>query len=573
MTGPRDHRRPGWLDPDLVWIGALILLAVAVPLIVGAAAGTLEIPRNDDWSYRHIALGLAQTGRFALDGISETMIIGQVLFIQPLLWLSGLQPWAFTAAGVIFATGGIVGAFWLARRLLPAREAAFAAALLALVPGYLAYATSFMSDVPALAAQFICLALGAIAIQRRPASTTWLVAAGVMGVVAFSVREFAIAAPASVCLAAIAMEPRRLRSWLIAAIVAAACVLLHVWHAHLPGQLPPVGAGYGAFSASTQAFSSVAFAVAPAALLGASRWRHQLHRFDLFAGLLVGGILVMARATQWIRDGSIPPMILDNLASQWGVPSKTYLVGGRPLLFTDDVWAAVYLVALAASVIVLTVGAGIIGAHLRRLGRSRSTLVSRLGSPAGILFLFVASVAAGLVVFGLTRPVFDRYLWPMVPTLAALFLYVPADLPASRVGAASTKRDGGLLVSAMLISLVLLTVSAAFLLNANAFEAARWAAGQRLVAMGLPPDQVDAGYEWVGYYATTPGDPTLRTSTDTFYRSWWPAFRQCGIVSSDAVPPVQGELVGTVDYQLDLVAGPVETLHLYRVHDPECAQH
>ena len=38
-------------------------------------------------------------------------------------------------------------------------------------------------------------------------------------------------------------------------------------------------------------------------------------------------------------------MILDNLASQWGAPASSYLVGGRPLLFTDPVWAAVGVLA------------------------------------------------------------------------------------------------------------------------------------------------------------------------------------------------------------------------------------
>ena len=172
-----------------MWFGTgLLLLAVVLPLVVGAVAGSLEIPRNDDWSYRRIAVDLARTGEFALDGISETMIIGQVLFVQPFLALSGAELWAFTIVGVVFAAGGILSAFAMARRVLPAREAALAAALLAIFPGYLAYATSFMSDVPALAAQFLCLALGAIAIRRRPVHMGWLLASVAMGIFAFSIR-------------------------------------------------------------------------------------------------------------------------------------------------------------------------------------------------------------------------------------------------------------------------------------------------------------------------------------------------------------------------------------------------
>ena len=555
---------------DFWLVAGLLAGGVALPLAVSALAGTLEIPRNDDWSYRHIAVGLARTGQFALDGISETMIIGQILFTQPFLWVSGLQPWAFTAAGVAFAVGGALSSFALARRVLPARDAAFAAALLVIIPGYLAYATSFMSDVPALAAQFFCLALGAMAVGRRPVQIRWLLASTAMGIFAFSIREFALAAPASVLLAAIAVEPRRRRTWALALGTAGCFVAIHLWRASLPGQLPPVGPGYGSFAASTLAFSSVAFVVAPAALVGAIKWREHLRRFDLFVGLEVGAILVVARLLQWAREGSMPPITLNNVASQWGVPARDYLVGGRPLLFTDALWMAVNSLALVASVIVLTVGAGIMGAHLRRCDRSWRAFVARIGSPAGILVLFVAAVAFGLVAFGLSRPIFDRYFWPLVPPLAVLFLYLPRD--DETLAPIRSDHRGNLVLAgtATVVTAVLATMSGVYLLNSHAFDAARWSAGNRLVQEGFSADTIDAGYEWVGYHATTPGDPTNRTSTVTFYRSWWTSFAPCAIVSSAPIPLPGRELLGTTNYALNLVAGPVETLYLYRITSSDC---
>ena len=41
-------------------------------------------------------------------------------------------------------------------------------------------------------------------------------------------------------------------------------------------------------------------------------------------------------------------------------------------------------------------------------------------------------LTAGLTLYSLTRPVFDRYYWPLVPPLATLFLFVPADLRGNR---------------------------------------------------------------------------------------------------------------------------------------------
>src|SRR6188768_4590380 len=98
---------PRYARQDLWLIVGLLLVGVILPVVVGAMAGSLEIPRNDDWSYRRISLDLARTGRLELDGASQAMIVGQILLAQPFLWLSGLQPWGFAAAGIVFATGAI----------------------------------------------------------------------------------------------------------------------------------------------------------------------------------------------------------------------------------------------------------------------------------------------------------------------------------------------------------------------------------------------------------------------------------------------------------------------------------
>jgi 4-amino-4-deoxy-L-arabinose transferase and related glycosyltransferases of PMT family len=554
-----------------VWLlAALVPLAVVLPLVVGALAGALEIPRNDDWSYRRIAIDMARTGRLALDGICAPIIIGQTLFTQPFLWLSGLQAWAFTVVGVIFAVGAILSAYALARQLLPAREAALAAALLALFPGYLAYATSFMSDVPALAAQFLCLALGALAIRRRPTHMGLLLVSVAVGVFGFSIREFAVAAPASVLVAALIAERGRPRIWGLGIAVAACCAAIYLWKSALPGQLSPVDPGYGAPGAIRLAISTVAFVLSPAAIIAANRWHPHWKRVDVVIGAEVGGLLVAARLLEWHSEGSMPWIILNNLASQYGAPAPNVLDGYRPLLFTDGVWMAVNCLALGATVVVLAIGAGITGAHLRRTRGSLSVLLERLGSNAGILLLFALAVGAGLMVFALSRPIHDRYFWPLIPPVAALFLYVPGDLERSGTAVPSTRLAKFLVGSAAAFGGVLALISLIFMLNANAFDAARWRAGEELVRFGIPADEIDAGYEWMGFHATSPGDPARLGSTDPFYRFWWPAFRECGLVSSKLTDRPDAQLVGTTEYALHLVTGPVETLYLYRLSGPGC---
>ena len=429
-----------------------------------------------------------------------------------------------------------------------------------------------MSDVPAMAAGFLCLALGMLAIRHRPVRTSWLLASAAMGLFAFSVREFAVAAPASVLLAAVLAQPRRLGTWVVALAVVSGCVAIHLWHGSLDGQLPPVGPGFGSLSNAVLSLSSVAFVVAPAALVGAIRWRRHLRRFDLFVGAAVGGGLAAGRLLQWVTSPSFPDWFLGNLASSWGAPARSYLVGGRPNLFGEARWTAINAVALAAMVVVLAVGAAILGAHLRRTRGSPKLMASRLGKPVGIVVLFTLAVAAGLTLYSLTRPVFDRYYWPLVPPLATLFLFVPADLRGNRPPwmASSTTRLLG--VSAVMISAVLATLSITYLLTSNAFDVARWRAGEQLVRLGVAADEIDAGFEWMGDHATTPGDPTNRTSKVTFYRSWWSEFRECGRASATATAPPGSHLVGTIDYDLGLFAGRTTTIYLYRFSTPGCDQ-
>jgi 4-amino-4-deoxy-L-arabinose transferase-like glycosyltransferase len=547
------------LPLDRVLLTGLLALGVGLPVVMGLVAGSLEIPRNDDWVYRRIALELAQTGVLAFHSVT-TMMVGQIVVAQPFLWLSGLQPWGFAAAGVVFAIAAVVGSYVLARQFLPPLRAGIATMLLLLFPAYLAYATSFMTDVPALAAQFFCLALGVIALRRKPASSRWLLASAAVGCIGFSIREFAIAAPASVVLAAICAEPRRLRHWGLAIALIGCFGLLFLFKATLPGQELASRIGSGGVVQSTSALASVSLVLLPATLVGGLRGRHDWNRRDIAIGAELGLLIVGFRVLQWIQGGTVPDVLLENNASRWGSPSRVFLIGGRPLLFSETTWAIVGVLALVATVIVLSVAAGIAGAQLRRAG-SWSSLRNRLGSPIGILVLLSVGCICGLTAYGLRFRVFDRYYWLLIPVVATLLMYGPAT-PRLKltIGASATAVFGVLSIVALI-----------FMLNSFAFDSARWRAGERLVQLGVRPEDVDAGYEWVGFHQPALPHDSEILPTQTFYEWFWLGRRECGIVSSQKEGPAGAVFVGTVGYSLFLGAGPDELLYLYRATSPGCA--
>jgi hypothetical protein len=561
-SSPREARIEIWL------IVGLLLLGVVLPLVVSAFAGSLEIPRNDDWSYRRTAVGFATTGRITLDGGSLPLMIGQALFTWPFLSLSGFEPWGFAVVGVVFAIGAVASAYALARQVLPARLAVIPVVLLLLMPGYLAYATSYMSDVPAMVGAFACLAIGAHALKRTPVRTGFVLASVAVGFFAFTIRDFAVAAPASVVVATLCVDPRR-RYWLIAIALGVACAGVYAWRATLPGQFGDLPFYPNGIVRIIEAVFSAALVLSPAAILAAARWRHHWRRFDVIVGAELGLVLVGLRVIQWVSSGNMPLILLDNLMSQWGSPGPNVLPGVRPVLFPDPVWSAFNVLAMAAVVITFAIGAGIAGVHIRRSRSSLRGAISRVGSPPGLMFIFVVATTAGLAVFGMRFSLFDRYLWPLVVPMATLFLYVPQDLQTAASAGVERPAQLPFTATAVVVGLVLASFSVTYLLNSNAFDAGRWRAGEALVQLGLAADQVDAGYEWMGGHATSRASVVTPGSGQS-YRDLWPSFQLCGFVSSSPQAAASAELVGTESYRLHLVAGETEALYLYRLTTPEC---
>ena len=160
--------------------------------------------------------------------------------------------------------------------------------------------------------------------------------------------------------------------------------------------------------------------------------------------------------------------------------TRKLLVGDRPqLLLSDAAWVAINVTALAATVIVLAVGAGIAGYQLRRSGRSVRVLGARFGHPLGIVAFFTMAVVGGLLLFSVSRPVFDGYFWPLAPPLAILLLYVPKDL----LQGAAVRRQTNLILGgcAAGMATVLAALSLVCMMNSHSFAAARWRAGEQLV--------------------------------------------------------------------------------------------
>src|SRR5439155_16632729 len=179
------------------------------------------------------------------------------------------------------------------------------------------------------------------------------------------------------------------------------------------------------------AVSSLAFVLLPAAAAALATWWGRLRAIDVAVGILVGLLLVGSQIAALVATGTVPQVLLDDLMTQWGTPGPFVLAGGRPVLFPDGVWAALNGLALVATVVVLGTGAGILGARLRRMVAARRLVLDRLRSAAGLLAVFAVVMSTGLEASGLVWTMIDRYLWVLVPPLAALLLVPRGELDDS----------------------------------------------------------------------------------------------------------------------------------------------
>jgi hypothetical protein len=557
---------------ELLLLGILIALGTVVPVILGAASGALDIPRNDDWSYRRTALDLWRTGRLEFDGVAAPILIGQVLLVQPFLWLTHGSSTGFAIAGAVVSLAATLGVYAMSRNLLsPARSFVVTLSLL-LFPGYLAYGTSFMTDGPALAAQAGAIAIGIGAFSVSPTNLRRLSLAMAIGVIGFSIRQFALAAVIALALAAIAREPRRTGAWGVALAGIGFCVLVDVARSAFP--LPPVVLTPDIWFATRipQAAVTISLMALPAAVIGIITNRRVFRRRDAAFGALLGVGLAVPIAAHWIRFHDFPEALLGNLATQQGVLNALDVRADRPYLFTDAFWWAVNLVGVVALVVVGAAISASVGARRRRRAGSSPWNLRELGTPAGVVTAFVLVTTVGLAAYGSLWIVFDRYLWPLVPPLAALLA-----MPLTRVSPVEATRElnsGRVLRPLTLVPLAALTLQGVLALmlmaNAMAFDVARWRAGEDLTVTGLPEDTIDAGYEWVGAHATTPADLWHAVPTNPSNR-WWALSQTCGVVTGSAEPPVDGRLMGVERYRLYLVTGPIVELYLYRIDDASCA--
>ncbi len=539
---------------DAIAVGALMTIAVAIPLWMAVAAGTIGIPAADDWVYMQGADSLYRTGTVHMAGHTAASI-GQLVLVQPLLWLSAGAPWAYTAFGLLLAAVGVIATYLLARRFVATGAAVMAVLLILAFPGFARETATFMTDIPTYALIVLCLLEGTRWLQGDGGRRTLIVSV-VIGLLAVMVREFALAAPVAILVTSwfhVDGEQRPFVARLSA--VFAICVAGElVLSASVPGGGQPYSADVGGLFLIGPVFATLAAALLPVVVL----WLlPRLATFRAEEVLLGAGTACLALAVPWgLHRGDL-----------WmpnGLAGDLLLNGARDAVIGGAAWAmsrqlALLATILLASVIVSVFRQALAGALLiRGANASMAWIAVR---PDSLLVLFVLAYAAELVIVA-PAYIYDRYLFPIVPVVAILLLR--GSPPPFRFGRTQAVAHG---------ALAWLAISAALIAaNSFAYDAARWRAGEAATRMGYTAQTVDAGYEWVGYHGGDHVGSSAPASDMTWNGDRWALIHPCAVVSNSLPEGDAWTLTNTypASYMQYLFFGRFERLYLYVASTDGC---
>jgi hypothetical protein len=274
-------------------------------------------------------------------------------------------------------------------------------------------------------------------------------------------------------------------------------------------------------------------------------------------GVLVA--LADVRFTYSPTAGITQSVFIGNYLTPSGVTGNSVLEGVRAEAFSPLLWDGLSALGLASLVLLgLALGAAAVG-------RGERVPRARPDGTMQICLIFVAIYSASVAAFAYSgQGIDDRYLFPLVGPAAIVLVAVARrghQMPSNRAAYAIPA------ISVLVIAAVSLILTA----NADAFDAARWRAGNALVAEGIPAPSIDAGFEWVGMHQVgAVGRGSGGSGIDeTWYDALFPALRVCGTVSSQPITASGYVPAGTVSYATWAALGHA-TLYLYRVEQSGC---
>jgi 4-amino-4-deoxy-L-arabinose transferase-like glycosyltransferase len=477
----------------------IVLVGGVVPVIIAKHFGALGIPKNDDWSYTLSAFRFADSGKLTGNNWGTMSLIGQLVLALPVIRLFGHSIVALDLEIGALGVVGLLAVFDLAKRVISPRKALFVALMVALGPMWASLSVSFMTDVPAFALAMVSLALGARAVRPDGINARFLWPSLAVGLVAFTVREYALVAPLAVVCCALLVErrtrPRFVR--MVAALLGTVIVagVFFAWRRSLPGfqSMVPLRPHLSSIklmvSQSLQSAVLIGLLVTPAVLLADPRllvrkaW-DRAPRTTAGVVLITTAALIAENATR-LSQGFIGP-------GNYVLPNGTYgsalIPGTRSELLPTWLLATLAIVGLASAVVIFVACvplAADVGARLR---------TTEFGAQSLFVPVILALAACGYVVtivvpLATSLSFWDRYVLPLLPIVGILVLFATTEVVTSQTGR----------IAGCTAMVALAAFGAIYAANTASYDGTTWRLASRAAEIAGAPQRVDGGFVWNNY--------------------------------------------------------------------------
>jgi Dolichyl-phosphate-mannose-protein mannosyltransferase len=507
-TGPAQEsgRTSDWIRASCPVV--LLSLAWLVSAVLINPVG--DFPLNDDWAFGLPVEALLTEHALTLTDWQEPALIAQLFWGALFCLPTGFSFTALRLSTLALGLVGIIGLYGLLRHLgADRRIAGFGAAVLAFNPFYINLSYTFMTDIPFLALMIVSLLLlirGLDFDRNRE-----IIAGLIIAALAMFVRQLGL----MVLIGFLIAYPLRRgfdRRWVLLSlaptVVAVILLLLYEQYLRRIGQLP------GLYHSSSGTIRMVLMDIAHLRL-GALR------------PALRASVLLLMYLGQWCLPLTllIMPEALGTLTPRWRRLALVGIAGftvGVSLLLTRVGWLmpmtgnslndfgmgiqtlpapsavprvprSIWIVVTALSALGAAQAVPILGVLARRLWQRRLSAASPGVRPWHVVFLLVV----GLLDFGPMafnyKPPFDRYLLTFLPLVLGL-------LVASGAGRWRAPGPWCIATSALVLATYL-----GFGVGAThdylGWNRVRWAAAAELQGrLGLPPAEVDGGFEYNNYH-------------------------------------------------------------------------
>ena len=489
--------------------------------------GAVGALRNDDWVYARALYRLVDTGVFAPES-STASLLGQLLVAAPVAAIFGHSVVALQALTALVSAWGLAASYLLVRSFLPRGVAIVVVAALAVGPLYSSLAISFMSDPYMYALSMTSLLLGQRAIAHPRGGFAWLGAALVAGVWAFTVREFGLAAAGCVVVVYAYHRLRRRAYAQVAISLAAGLAVLAVavaylmWRRAIPGTMVQGGGVHWplryAYTMVARSAVTLGLFMAPVVALASPRRALALLRRFWWVPVLVVASLAALLWTTTSTFKQLPNYVTMTF------PYGETVAGTAPNVVPAMLFRLEEVVGLVGALAVVTIV--VTALWTIRARRQEEAPASATSQGFHLTAAFALAYTAGLfAVEGWTGAfMFDRYFLPSIVPVAATVAY-------GAVRAGLVTKTMGRIAAVCLVAFAMIGLWTADLANLN--DGVKHTMGTAWVAKGYDPATVDAGYEWFGYYNMNQFGSRQIPTDQPWYWYLFPATTTCVRISYD----------------------------------------